>query len=593
MAPAGHSLNDALMAASTKHMTYSTTYFLRTLVLTIAVTLACGTNSAVAASKTVALLVGVGEYQAFKQSGSLEGPPFDVAAMRSVLASRLGVADANIRSLVNQQATRANILAELGQLKRRTAPGDHIIVYLSGHGTSRLDVGADKPFTASLPYSTGAFLTYEFSFERPYQGMIVGRTDLQPIIRDLEAGGRSLWVISDSCFSGQQVRSLALDSADRLPARFIPSPYAPQGSSIADNNGARVPPEPYPYRNTIFFAASTEGEVAADIPSEFLSKYPTIDGKPHGAFTDALLRVLEGKLFADYDGNGRIDFAEIHAAIAQFSSERGYGQAPQRLPSIREDGKHLAARLLISAPQSGTFVRPAVTAPLRISAEALPGDLLQTLRNVKGLEVVPADYTSPDLRLMTSSKNPDEIVLRTPAGDLITSFPKATPARDLVGIFTQFVWAKRMRSLGVEGRRGLLHAEISPSQFGGNFLLGDRIQFVVQPDRPSYLLLINIDARGMVSVLYPATAAELAPISASKPSAIPRRGITVVEPLGMDVQLMFAFDQAMPELGRLQGLLNVDAGDARLREIEQLLTKAAGKYTMTSSELRVLAKPAL
>jgi hypothetical protein len=572
-------------------MTYAHRTGARGLLLAAALLFSWASTTALAAGKTVALLVGVGQYQAFKQSGSLEGPPNDVASMRGALVSRMGVADGNIRSLVDQQATRANILAELAQLKSRTVSGDHIIVYLSGHGTSRLDVGADKPFTASLPYSTGAFLTYEFSFDRPSEGMIVGRTDLQPIIRDLEAGGRSLWVISDSCFSGQQVRSLALASNDRLPGRFIPSRYAQEGSRIVDNNGARVPPEPYPYRNTVFFAASAEGEVAADIGSRSLAKYPTIDGKPHGAFTDALLRVLDGKLFADYDGNGRIDYAEMHAAIAQFSSERGYGQAPQRLPSVSEDSNQLAARQLVPAPQSASFVRPSPTAPLRISAAALPGDLLQTVRNVKGIEVLPGDYAAPDLKLVPSNKNPDDTVLRTPAGDLIATFLKGTPARDVAGTLTQFAWAKRMRSLGELGRRGLLNAEISPSQFGGNFLLGDLIRFVVRSDRASYLLLVNIDSKGMVSVLYPATAAELAPLSTSKPSAIPQTGISVVEPLGMDVQLMFAFDQAVPELARLQGLFNVDASDARLREIEQLLTKAAGKFTMASSELRVLAKP--
>jgi len=566
----------------------------RTVVLAFFLAVALGGHAALAAPKTIALLIGVGEYQAFKESGSLEGPPFDVAAMRRVLVSRLGVADSDIRALVNQQATRANILSELGKLKSRSASGDHIIVYLSGHGTSRLDVGADKPITASLPYSTGAFLTYEFSFERPNQGMIVGRTDLQPIIRDLEASGRSLWVISDSCFSGQQVRSLALASPDRLPGRFISQKYAQNGNRIIDNDGVRVPPEPYPYRNTIFFAASAEGEVAADIASRFLGKYPTVDGKPHGAFTDALLRVLEGKLFADYGGTGKIDYAEMHAAISQFASERGYGQAPQRLPSVSEDSNQLALRQVFSVAQDGAQPRPAAIVPLRLGGDALPQNFLQVLRGISDLEVVSSDDPRLDVRLMPSTKNPDELALRTPAGDLITSFAKNAPARDVVGLISQFAWSKRVRSLGIQGRRGLLNSEISPSQFGGNFLLGDRLQFVVKPDRAAYLLLLNIDSKGRVSVLYPNSPSELAAVPASKPSAIPQgslsNGIQVTEPLGMDVQLMFAFDEANPELGRLQGLANLDAGDARLREIERLLTKAAGKYTMASSELRVLAR---
>ena len=573
--------------------TYSTTA--RSLLLVIFAALTLASNPALA-GKTVALLVGVGDYQAFKQGGSLEGPPHDVAAMRSVLSLRMDVADGNIRALVNQEATRANILTELRNLKGRTNQGDHIIVYLSGHGTSRLDVGGDKPFTASLPYSSGAFLTYEFSFDRPTNGMIVGRTDLQPIIRDLEAAGRSLWVISDSCFSGQQVRSLASASSQRLPGRFISQKYALNGNRITENNGARTPPLPYPYRNTLFFAASAEGEVAADITSGHLEKYPTVDGKPHGAFTDALLRVLDGKLFADYDGNGRIDYAEMHAAIAQFTSERGYGQTPQRLPALSEDSGHLASRQVVAVAKNSAAIKPTTTEPLRVSGEAIPANIAQVVRSLSGVEVVPPDHPSPDLRIAVSNKNPDALVLRTPAGDLITSFGKSAPSGQLSGMFAQFAWSKRVRSLAAQGRRGLLNSEISPSQFGGNFLIGDRIQFVVRPDRAAHLLLLNIDSKGMVSVLYPGNAAELAPLAANKPTAIPQgslssSGIVVTEPLGMDVQIMLAFDQTSPELARLKGLANVDAGDARLRDIEQLLVKAAGTFTMASSELRVLAKP--
>lgn len=566
----------------------------------IALALTCYAGSAQAAGKTVALLVGVGDYQTFQSGpggGDLEGPPYDVAAMRLALSANLGVADVHIRTLVDQQATRANILAELRQLKDRTKAGDHIIVYLSGHGTSRLDVGAGKDFTAALPYSSGAFLTYEFSFERPEAGMIVGRTDLQPVIRELEAGGRSLWVISDSCFSGQQVRSVALASPDKLPGRFIPPRYASEGSRINDNNGARVAPDPYPYRNTVFLGASAEGEVAADISSAQLKKFPTLDGKPHGAFTDALLRILYGRLNADYDASGSIDYAEMHAALSQWSSERGYGQSPQRLPNVSEDNYGLALRKVVrsAAPmeRSMSFLAPHVNAsvvnPLRVGAAGLPPGLLQVLGTVKGMALVDTDADAIDLRLSQSTKDPGAWVLRSPAGDAISTFVREASARTIAGMFTQFAWAKQVRTLGEQGRRGLLQAEVAPSQFGGNFLVGDKIAFVVQPDRPAHLLLLNINAEGEVSVLYPSSITELAPLPNGRPVAI--NGTEVQLPLGVDMQMLFAFDQAEPELPRLRGMDKIHAADPRLRDLEQLLVRSKGRYTMATSEIRTLAKP--
>ncbi len=551
---------------------------------TMACLLICGASHAQA--RRVALLVGVGDYPAFGKAGALEGPLNDVAAMKATLVRRLDVAEADIRTLTDARATRFNILAELRALKERSSAGDHIVVYFSGHGTSRLDVDPGKSYTAALPYSTGAFLTYEFSAEQPVDGMIVGRTDIQPIVRELEAAGRSLWVISDSCFSGQQVRSFAAVDPSRLPGRFIPAKFSTSGSQILQAVGGRVAPPPYPYRDTVFFAAAAEGEVAADIPVRFLSKYPTLDGKPHGAFTDALLRVLEGQLFADFDGNGTLDYAEVQSAITQFASERGYGQAPQRLPTLSEDIRQLAARPLLKVA-AGARGKQIASARLSLGlSPAIAPALVQQLRAVNDIEVVDAGDAKADLRLVESKTNPDQLLLQTASGDLVTRVTKSAAAQALPGLARQFAWAKRLRTTGEAGRRGLLNVEIAPSQFGGNFLLNDRLHMVVRPDQAASVLLVNIDSQGMVSVLYPANAQEAGALRAGAAHVLPE--VRVGEPFGMDMQLYFAFDEPFAELRALTGLARMPADDARLRTVDALLAKAAGKYTMAMTELRTL-----
>ena len=82
-----------------------------------------------------ALLIGIGKYK----KRTLEGPPYDVAALSRVLAAQYGFNRENIRTLINEEAVKYKILNELEQLTRRTRMGDRIFIYFSGHGTSRRD----------------------------------------------------------------------------------------------------------------------------------------------------------------------------------------------------------------------------------------------------------------------------------------------------------------------------------------------------------------------------------------------------------------------------------------------------------------------
>jgi hypothetical protein len=139
----------------------------------------------------------------------------------------------------------------------------------------------------------------------------------------------------------------------------------------------------------------------------------------------------------------------------------------------------------------------------------------------------------------------------------------------------------------------VLPLELHPPEFGGNFQIGSRIHFVVRPDRPAWLLLLNVDAAGKVSVLYPYTRAELQPLSAVRARAIPGDSgndrIQVQAPEGMDVQFAFAFDAEPPQLRDLMGLAGVTPGHARLALLEPMLESMSGRYTFAMSHLRVSA----
>jgi len=201
------------------------TGILMSLVLSLVLSLLMATSLAASGQtlpKRIALLVGVGNFTDTSMP-DLEGPPNDVAALRDVLIRRWGFRPHDIKALVDGEATRDNIAAELAALSRRSQANDEVLVYFSGHGTSALDANISA-MGIPLPHSTGAFVPADFKLQAQsnIKDLIVGRTDLVPVFSALEAAGRSLWVISDSCYSGQQVRSSMLATPGDLPERMIP-----------------------------------------------------------------------------------------------------------------------------------------------------------------------------------------------------------------------------------------------------------------------------------------------------------------------------------------------------------------------------------
>lgn len=563
---------------------------LNRILMALPAVLVCG--AATAEPRNHALLVGVSKYQYSEQLRNegrkpmdLEGPENDVVALKDVLIRRWDFRPEDVVTLSNAQATRRGILQAIAELEKRSSPGDSVLIYLSGHGTNAIAGGAG----AAVPHGSGAFVPYDFSQEAGVSSLLVGRTDLRPALERLDRGQRKTWVIADACYSGQMVRSVSASGG--LPSRYLPVLGRDARTNLAQVDVlADRPVEPYPYTSTAFISAAAEGEVAADFTSQLLKRYPTRDGKAHGALTDALLRVLEGELPADADGSGQLSLEEAHRSMTAYLAAMGVGQSPQRLPSLAEDTSGLGQRAVLAA--TGKVAAPARRAPDPLSLVVqgdVPASVSGRLGSISGLRL--RDKAPADLILAQRKGNVD---LLTASLDLVTRVP-ADDAKGVLGSLQQFVWAKRLRQLAEQHQRAILPAEITPSVFGGNFLFGQKIAFVVKPDRNAYILLLNVDASGKVSVLFPGRRHELQPIPGGKARHIPGENpadqIVVQAPEGMDIQFIFAFDEAPPGIERLIGMQEAPATDPRLVALEELLPQMAGKYAFASTELRSLPGP--
>ncbi len=91
-----------------------------------------------------ALLVGIERYPPAVHWPELSGPRADVNAMREVLIGRFGFRAEDIAELLDETATHKGIQAGLDRLVEKSAPGELILFYFAGHGSSLPDDNGDE-----------------------------------------------------------------------------------------------------------------------------------------------------------------------------------------------------------------------------------------------------------------------------------------------------------------------------------------------------------------------------------------------------------------------------------------------------------------
>lgn len=558
--------------------------------LGVALALALALHAPAAQAKPVALLIGINDY---RNVTPLQGAVNDVQALRDVLVDNWGFAPKDIRSIVDGEATHANILRELAALRQRSAPGDFVLVYFSGHGTSALDTKSNLP----LPYSSGAFVPVDFpgaarlrelvKADRLADALIIGRTHLRPVFSALEKD-REVFVISDSCFSGSMVRSINLAEAGHY--RFVPinlGQDSMMATSSAPVSASKEPvAEAFPYQRLVFLSASSDREPARDIQTTDLIATPTLDGKPHGALTDAMLRVLSGEVAADVDGDGKLNYAELHRASMQFMESRNYGHTPQRLPGMAEDRLHSASASVfgIGAPKRGLArVRPVTQVTVRL-APAL-SQLKSVLAGIAGVRLVGA----ADQAMLEVVPANGGIVLRAGSGDPILTLPVANEL--LTRRIAAEVW---WRGLVAQAKPDFeVQVETSPATRGNTFVSGDQFVFNARTSQPASLVILNINPEGYVAVLYPQKEEQAGQHPAGQMLSFPEHEkIEAGVPFGMDQVVVLALPKAPVNwhgVKKIKDLASIDS--PQIRGVEKLLSEQGGRFAWQSVEVRTYPKP--
>jgi hypothetical protein len=487
-----------------------------------------------AAPQRFALLVGVNEYAAPVRP--LAGAENDVDAMREVLVARWGHDPARTRVLKGVDANRLGVLNAVGGILADSRPGDEVFVFFAGHGTS----AADPALGAGLPHTTGALVPSDFgaTAESIADALIVGRRDLRPLFEALDRGGRRVFVAVDACYSGNTVRGRFLDALGRPP---LPSRSAdPIAARLKGTKPAGDAREPYPYRNVVYLSAAAEHEVAGDIPADYLRWYPTRDGKPHGAFTDALLRALHGELpGTDRDRDGRVSYAELHASVAGFMATRGYPQTPQLLPAAGEGAGWAAAAPVLGRASAATAAVPPVANGDALALRLVGFDADARAR-LLAIEGVREDEAAASFVLL---RQDSRIQLVSPAGDLVATSADGEGA-DLVALALR---RARLDALAARAARaGGVWLSAAAAAPGATFVGGEFVSVSARLDRAGRLVLLNLDPQGQVNLLYPLFDAERRELPAGR--LLRLDGSEVVGPFGHDTVYAFvvADDAGLP-----------------------------------------------
>lgn len=253
----------------------------------------------------LALCIGINDYPG--TGNDLNGCVNDVNDWSDLLTQR----GFTVKKLLNEKATRNNIIRELKSLLSKTEKGDSVVVQYSGHGSYVPDENGDEPdgkdecicpYDVISPNGKPNFITDDELFE----------------LYSLRNKDSRLVIISDSCHSGS-VSRMAPPLSTNGPVRKMrflpPSVFLPQ-EELAKMGGTN-------FRS--FRSASAPGRYAGLLMAGCQDKQVSFDaefgGKANGAFSFAALQALK-KLKAS------ATYADWFNEISKKLPSEDYAQTP-------------------------------------------------------------------------------------------------------------------------------------------------------------------------------------------------------------------------------------------------------------------------
>jgi len=160
----------------------------------------------------------------------------DVATIKNALITKTLRDKHEIKELINEKATRANIIQSVKEISQKLTSNDRFYFYYSGHGTAPSDPALWKHLNAikgnrNFLNDTAALIPYDFDEKNLEKTLLIGSRDLQPLFRAIDEKVLEAMIIIDACYSENFVRG------ENIPARFIGNQEEPQNTYNIKNAG--------------------------------------------------------------------------------------------------------------------------------------------------------------------------------------------------------------------------------------------------------------------------------------------------------------------------------------------------------------------
>ena len=482
-----------------------------------------------------ALLIGVGNYT--YDVSDLKGPPHDVEALKDLLMEKWGFDEANITTLVDRVAGRDAILGALDKIAEQTSSGDFVLVYFSGHGTSWYDPENRVLQQGDLTPNTGALIPADVNTKQGVEAvmakLIIGTRDLRPRFEKLDKG-RQVLAVFDACYSGNSVRSVLARSQGALAPSGMP-----KSQDVFANLGDLTQPSDYtlevnddsayPYQNVVYISASSMREVALDI----LDGRNTIDGRPHGALTDAMLRGLSGE--ANTNGDAKITTRELYRYTKRWVSSRN-SHTPQLLHSETADLDKSVLGNTVSSSDIPSLMQ--ADQPLRVGLEQYAVDLRDQIAALNGVTV---SDNPCDVRV---GRDAEAYNLYLTNGEYIGSYG------DVAALLHRIRNQARIKKLAVLRLPNRTYNVFVEAMGSSDFWVkDDKIGFRIRSEKAAYIVLLNVDPHGNINILYPCEPSEKQALAANRELTLDIG--RVYPPFGTELVRVLAFRERIALLDQL------------------------------------------
>lgn len=487
-----------------------------------------------------ALVVGVDDYRVITP---LRGAVNDARDLSTAL-NRVGASEVVV--LLDAEASRKRLLAELEGLIERSAKGDTLFFTYAGHGAQEPEIvpgseadGMDEVLVLAnfSPQGAGAE-------ERVFDN------ELNTLFQRAEARGVQTIFINDSCHSGGSTRSLnrlsdvryrlvddydvSADMADALEGMGVSAAAATETADL---------------ENLIFLSGGQEFE---KIP-EIVVQRSSGEQETRGALSYAVSRALEG--VADFNGNAVLELAELQRFVREtvraLSESR---QLPLLIPNDQPERPILRLAAAAALP-------PARIDPNTISLAVVGGSAqdLAAIRRIGGANV-------------TTRIEPTTQLIWTPALQQVVSGAGDIQAyniaaRDVAGVVGKWQGLDIMQKLA---QLDPMSVRVQPDD--RRHRAGAQVTVSISNIGYPHFVLLSLAGNGEVNYLYPDSRFGDSPtVDAGAPMRLP---LEVSGPFGSDHIIALSSDEPFTQLiATLQGLGNTAASLDAARAIDRALAQ--------------------